>query len=54
MVIAKKYVLNNYFVGEPKPSDFSLVEEKLPALKDGGECESFWTNLNLINCSSTI
>lgn len=37
MVIAKKYVLARKFEGEPKPSDFSLVEEKLPALKSGGE-----------------
>lgn len=36
MVIAKKYVLAKYFKGEPKRSDLPIVEEELPALKDGG------------------
>lgn len=30
---AKKYVLTKYFQGEPKKSDFTIVEEELPELK---------------------
>lgn len=33
---AQKYVLTKYFQGEPKKSDFKIVEEELPQLKDGG------------------
>jgi hypothetical protein len=33
----KKYVLTKYFDGEPKLSDFKIVEEDLPDLKDGGK-----------------
>jgi len=33
MVVAKKYVYAERFVGEPKLSDFKLVEEELPPLK---------------------
>lgn len=33
---AQKYVLTKYFQGEPKKSDFKIVEEELPPLKDGG------------------
>lgn len=36
MVKTKKFILENHFVGEPKESDFQLVEEDLPALKDRG------------------
>ncbi|CAG9786830.1 unnamed protein product [Diatraea saccharalis] len=32
---ARKYVLTKYFNGEPKKSDFKIVEEELPELKDG-------------------
>ncbi|XP_049873137.1 prostaglandin reductase 1-like [Pectinophora gossypiella] len=35
MVLAKKYVVVTPFVGEPKKSDFDIVQEHLPALKDG-------------------
>lgn len=35
-IIANKYVLTKYFQGEPKKSDFKIVEEELPELKDGG------------------
>nr|QLI61982.1 alcohol dehydrogenase 4 [Streltzoviella insularis]QLI62148.1 alcohol dehydrogenase 7 [Streltzoviella insularis] len=34
-VRAQKYVLTKYFQGEPKKSDFKIVEEELPELKDG-------------------
>ncbi|XP_023949558.2 prostaglandin reductase 1 [Bicyclus anynana] len=34
-VRAQKYVLTKYFQGEPKKSDFKIVEEDLPELKDG-------------------
>ncbi|XP_013193232.2 prostaglandin reductase 1 [Amyelois transitella] len=34
-VKARKYVLTKYFEGEPKKSDFQIVEEELPELKDG-------------------
>lgn len=32
---SKKYVLVKHFEGLPKPSDFEIVEETLPALKNG-------------------
>ena len=32
---AKKFIYANAFKGEPKLSDIQLVEEDLPALKDG-------------------
>ncbi|KAK5647441.1 hypothetical protein RI129_002333 [Pyrocoelia pectoralis] len=35
MVIAEVYILQNYFHGLPKQSDFKLIEEELPPLKDG-------------------
>ncbi len=38
MVKTKKFIYAKAFVGEPKETDFKLVEEELPALKDGGEC----------------
>ncbi|CAB3261598.1 unnamed protein product [Arctia plantaginis] len=34
-VKAQKYVLTKYFQGEPKKTDFKIVEEKIPELKDG-------------------
>ncbi|XP_053609724.1 prostaglandin reductase 1-like [Plodia interpunctella] len=34
-VRAQKYVLNKYFQGEPKKSDFQIIEEELSVLKDG-------------------
>ncbi|XP_072949350.1 prostaglandin reductase 1-like [Epargyreus clarus] len=34
-VQAQKYVLTKYFQGEPKKTDFKIVEEELPELKDG-------------------
>lgn len=37
MVKAKKWIIAKAFQGEPKVTDFKLVEEELPALKDGGE-----------------
>lgn len=36
---AQKYVLTKYFQGEPKKSDFKLVEEEIRDLKDGGKQE---------------
>jgi hypothetical protein len=36
MVKTKKFILAKYFVGEPKADDFTLVEEELPPLKEGG------------------
>lgn len=38
-VRAQKYVLTKYFQGEPKKSDFKIIEEELPELKDGGKYE---------------
>jgi len=35
MVKAKKFVFQKHFVGLPKETDLKLVEEELPALKDG-------------------
>ncbi|KAG6452763.1 prostaglandin reductase 1 [Manduca sexta] len=34
-VKAQKYVLTKYFQGEPKNTDFKIIEEDLPELKDG-------------------
>jgi len=34
MVLAKKYLYVQRFVGEPKFSDFKLIEEELPPIKD--------------------
>ncbi|KAJ8673013.1 hypothetical protein QAD02_004274 [Eretmocerus hayati] len=33
--VAKKFVFSKQFIGEPKPSDLTLVEEQLPPVKDG-------------------
>lgn len=46
---AQKYILTKYFVGEPKKSDFEIVEEELPELKDGGQYiieQSYLRNTN--------
>lgn len=37
MVKAKKFVYVKRFEGEPKLTDFELVEEDLPALQNGGK-----------------
>lgn len=37
LATAQKYVFSKHFVGEPKPTDLTLAEEKLPVVKDGGE-----------------
>lgn len=37
MVKAKKFVYKTPFVGEPKVTDFQLVEEELPELKENGK-----------------
>jgi len=34
--VAKKYIINARFKGLPKQSDLKIVEENLPAIKDGG------------------
>jgi len=34
MVVGRRWVLKQHFHGHPKPEDFELVEEDLPALKD--------------------
>lgn len=34
--VSKKYVFSKHFSGEPKPTDLTLVEEKLPSINDGG------------------
>ena len=36
-VKARKWVLRSHFSGLPKREDLEIVEEELPALKDGGE-----------------
>ncbi len=35
-IVAKKYIYAERFVGEPKLTDFKLVEEELPPLKENG------------------
>jgi hypothetical protein len=44
MVKTKKFILAKHFVGEPKDDDFTLVEEELPPLKEGGKIieNSMW------------
>lgn len=37
MVLSKKYIVLNSFVGEPKKSDFKIIEEDLPALQENGK-----------------
>jgi len=37
MVKTKKFIFAKHFVGEPKADDFTLVEEELPPLKEGGK-----------------
>ena len=37
MVKARKYVLRSHFSGLPKREDLKIVEEELPAIKDGGQ-----------------
>lgn len=34
MVLGRRWILKQHFHGNPKPDDFSLVEEELPALQD--------------------
>lgn len=51
MVVAKKFIYAKRFVGEPKPSDFTLEEETLPALKDGGAFNEY---LNQFECHSNL
>ena len=34
--VAQKYIIEAYFKGLPKQSDLKIVEESLPAIKDGG------------------
>lgn len=36
MVKTKKFIYAKAFEGEPKETDFKLVEEELPPLQDGG------------------
>lgn len=36
MVRAKKFIYAKRFEGEPKLTDFKLVEEELPELQEGG------------------
>jgi len=45
MVVAKKFVLAQRLQGAPKVSDYKIVEETLPALKDGGNAHCFFTDL---------
>lgn len=41
MVKTKKFIYAKRFNGEPKETDFQLVEEELPPLKDGGRSLCF-------------
>ena len=36
MVSTKKFIMVKHFDGLPKLSDFSIIEETLPSLNDGG------------------
>lgn len=47
MTTARKYVLDAHFEGAPKRSDLKIVEEKLPALKDGEFlAEAVWLSVD--------
>lgn len=46
MVVARKYLLVRKSEGLPKPSDFKLVEEELPPLKENGK---FYRQFNRLN-----
>ncbi|KAK7872296.1 hypothetical protein R5R35_002753 [Gryllus longicercus] len=47
MVKTKKYILAKHFIGEPKLTDFKLVEEELPKLEEGEIlCESLWLSVD--------
>ncbi|XP_033221908.1 prostaglandin reductase 1-like isoform X3 [Belonocnema kinseyi] len=35
MVVGQKYIIAKKFEGEPQPTDLTLVEDKLPPIKDG-------------------
>ena len=35
--LCRKFVLANHFRGEPKYEDIKLIEQNLPAIKDGGK-----------------
>lgn len=50
MVKSKNFLIVKDFEGEPKESDFKLVEEVLPPLKDGGKrkINSFFMSLTLL------
>jgi hypothetical protein len=37
MVKTKKFIFARRFVGEPKEDYFTVVEEELPPLKEGGK-----------------
>ena len=50
MTTARKYVLETLFQGNPKKSDFKIVEETLPAIQDGGKlgcklCKLVWAQV---------
>lgn len=45
MVTTKKYIMVKHFDGLPKLSDFEIVEEVLPSLKDGGKHNIFLCHL---------
>lgn len=36
MVKAKVFILEKHFKGLPKADDLKIIEEELPALRDGG------------------
>jgi len=47
MVKARKWIIAKAFAGEPKITDFKVIEEDLPTLKNGG-CNFLWNFFNLI------
>ncbi|KAG8225118.1 hypothetical protein J437_LFUL006141 [Ladona fulva] len=47
MVLNKKFIMHKRFEGEPKPSDFKLVEEKLPPISEGEFlCKAKWMSVD--------
>lgn len=47
MVKAKKFIYKTPFQGEPKVTDFELVEEDLPDLQQNGESSTIFISIIL-------
>lgn len=48
MVKAKKFIYKTPFVGEPKVTDFQLLEEELPELKQNGKLVASLSSIHFL------